>query len=136
MSIIHPDDPIRLLVSSLAVSIEPTATLHELAVRLDRECVGALMVMPDERVSGVVSERDVVHAVAVAGALDEVWVADVMTEDPVRIDLDDTIAEAAERMLTEGVRHLPVVDGAGLVGVVSIRDVLRVFVDEWRRAAE
>lgn len=135
MSIIHPDDPIRLLVSSSTATIEPTATLHELARQLDRECVGALMVMPDERVSGVVSERDVVHAVAAGGALDDVWAADVMTEEPVRVDVEDTIAEAAERMLAEGVRHLPVVDGTGLVGVVSIREVLRVFVDEWRRTA-
>jgi CBS domain-containing protein len=136
VSIIHPDDPIRLLVSSSTASIEPTATLRELAVKLERECVGALVVMPDESVSGVVSERDVVRAVAVGGELDEVWAADVMTEEPVRVDLDETIADAAERMLAEAVRHLPVVDGARLVGVVSIRDVLQVFVDEWRRAAE
>lgn len=135
MPIIHPDDPIRLLVSASTASIEPTATLHELALKLDRECVGALMVMPDERASGVVSERDVVHALAAGGALDDVWVADVMTEEPARVDVDATIAEAAERMLAEGVRHLPVVDGVGLVGVVSIRDVLQVLVDEWRRTA-
>jgi CBS domain-containing protein len=136
VSIIHPDDPIRLLVSSPTASIEPTATLHDVAVKLDRECVGALMVTPDESVSGIVSERDVVRAMAVGGALDDIWAADVMTEEAFRVDLDDTIAGAAERMLDEGVRHLPVVDGAELVGVVSIRDVLRVFVSEWRRSAE
>lgn len=136
MSIIHPDDPIRLLVTSPTVAIEPTATLRDVAVRLNREVVGALAVMSDDRVGGVVSERDVVRAVASGGALDDVWAADVMTEEPVRIDLDDTIWDAAEQMLAEGVRHLPVVDGAEVVGVVSIRDVLRVFTDEWRRIAE
>ena len=136
MPIIHPDDPIRLLVTSPTVSIEPTATLYDVATRLDREVVGALLVMPDDDVSGVVSERDIVHAIAHGGALDDVWAADVMNDEPIRIDLDEPIWAAAERMLAEGVRHLPVVDGSEVVGVVSIRDVLRVFLDEWNRLTE
>lgn len=134
MPIIHPDDPIRLLVDTPTASIAPTATLHQLAVMLDRECVGALMVMPDERPAGLVSERDLARAVATDRCLDEVWVGEVMTDELTTIDVDATIAEAADAMLTDGVRHLPVVDGGGLVGVVSIRDVLQVFVSDWRRS--
>jgi CBS domain-containing protein len=135
MPIIHPDDPIRLLISIPAATIEPNTSLSELAGKLERECVGALAVMEGDRLEGVVSERDVVRAVAARVDPSDLWTADLMAAEPVSVDLDEPIAIAAELMLEEGVRHLPVTDGGELVGVVSIRDVLRVYVDDWRRAA-
>lgn len=135
MPIIHPDDPIRLLVTFPTAVIEPTATLSDLAGKLERECVGALAVMEGDRLGGVVSERDLVRAVAAHADPDDLWTSDVMAVEPVEIDVDEPIAVAAERMLEEGIRHLLVTDRGELVGVVSIRDVLRVYADDWRRAA-
>jgi len=82
-----------------------------------------------------VSERDVVRALAAGGDVHELRAADVMTEAPVRILGQATILAAAERMLEAGVRHLPVLGAQGQVlGVVSMRDVLRVLVEACRRA--
>jgi CBS domain-containing protein len=133
--IIHPDDPIRLLASVPMVSVEPTTSLADLAAKLDVERVGAVAVMTGDHLDGVISERDIVRALAAHGDPTEVWTADVMAEEPVSIDADDPIVTAAERMLEEGVRHLPVMSDGQLVGVVSLRDVLPVFVDDWKRSS-
>jgi CBS domain-containing protein len=58
-----------------------------------------------------------------------------MAEVPAHVDEADSIVIAAERMLDEGVRHLPVMSDGRTLGVVSVRDVLRVFTDEWRRSS-
>lgn len=60
------------------------------------------------------------------------WAADVMADEPVYVDVDDPIASVAERMLDEGVRHVPVVSDGRVLGVVSVRNALRVLADAWR----
>jgi CBS domain-containing protein len=133
MAIIEPHDPIRLLAADPVITTEPATSLAELASMFELELVGAVAVMTGPRLDGMISERDVVRAVAADGNPGDVWAADVMTETPIGVDADASIAQAAERMLDEGVRHLPVMAGADLVGIVSMRDVLRVFTDSWRR---
>ena len=133
MSIVEPSDPIRVLATWPVVSADATTSLADLAERLQTESIGAVTVMTGNSLEGIVSERDVVRALAVNGDPVDVWAADVMTEQPLGIDGDDTIVEAAERMLDEGVRHLPVITDGQLAGIVSVRDVLRVFSDDWRR---
>jgi CBS domain-containing protein len=134
MPIINPDDPVRLLASVPMVSIEPTVSLADLAAKLEVERVGAVAVMSGGQLDGVISERDIVRALAEHGDPDDIWAADVMADTPVRVDAEDPIAVAAARMLDEGVRHLPVVSDGDVLGVVSIRDVLGVFLDAWNRA--
>lgn len=134
MPIIHPEDPIRLLASVPMVSVEPTMSLADLAAELDVQRVGAVAVMTGDHLDGVISERDIVRAIASQADPTDVWTADVMADEPVSVDADDPIVTAAQRMLDEGVRHLPVMSEGRLVGVVSLRDVLPVFVDEWKRS--
>ncbi len=135
MPIIRPDDPVRLLVSEPIARIEPGASLTDLATKLDLEQVGALVVMSGDRLEGVVSERDIVRALAAGCDPSDVWASDVMADVPADVDEDDSIVIAAETMLDEGVRHLPVMSDGRTLGVVSVRDVLRVFTDEWRRSS-
>jgi len=134
MPIIHPEDPIRLLVSVPMVSMELHASIAELAAKIDLEQVGAVAVMSGDHLDGVVSERDIVRALAAHGEPEDVWAADVMTAEPVHVDGDDSILDAAQLMLDEGVRHLPVMSNGHVLGVVSVRDVLRVLTDAWRRS--
>lgn len=136
MSLIRPDDPVRVLMSMPVARIEPDVSLADVAAKLAAECVGALAVMSGDHLDGVVSERDIVRAVAAGGDPTEVWTADVMADEPVYVDVDDPIASVAERMLDEGVRHVPVVSDGRVLGVVSVRDALRVLADAWRRSPE
>lgn len=119
-----PETTLRELVKRGAVTLAPSATLRDAAVVMEREEVGAVVVVVDGRAGGVLSERDVVGAVANGEDVDDVRAEDVMAVDLVSASVDDTVAQAAAAMLAGNIRHLPVVDGDAVAGVVSIRDVL------------
>jgi CBS domain-containing protein len=111
-----------------AISVGEKLTLRAVADVLAELDIGvALVTRPDGSV-GVVSERDVARALGAGADPDEVWAADVMIEDLVIAEPDETILDVAERMSAEGVRHVAVVDRGTIVGVVSARDLLPVLI--------
>jgi CBS domain-containing protein len=96
----------------------------EAAEVLDGEGVGAVLVGAPDDLLGVLSERDVTALVAHGGDAKTALVRDAMTMPAVSIDAGDTVLEAAIRAVDLGVRHLPVMDGAVVAGVVSTRDLV------------
>jgi len=118
-------------------SIAPTDPLSAACAQLDEKRVGALMVCKDDKVVGVVSERDVVRAVARGGreALDRP-VSDHMTADVVFADPSETVGDLMNRMTDRRIRHLPILSEGRLTGVVSIGDVVKCQIDEATREAE
>jgi CBS domain-containing protein len=86
--------------------------------------VGSAVVMQGSWLAGILTERDVLRAAASGSDLTKSPVSEWMTSNPITATPDTTIEEAAEVMLTNGFRHLPVVEGRELKGMVSIRDVL------------
>jgi CBS domain-containing protein len=91
--------------------------------------VGAVLVVEGERLRGIMTERDLMRAVA-RGLDDAVTVADCMTADPETIGPDDTIEHAGVLMIHGGFRHLPVVDGDEILGVLSIRDLVPLLLED------
>ena len=91
--------------------------------------VGAVLVYEDDRLSGILTERDVMRAVA-DGLDDTTPVRDRMTANPETLDADDTTEHAAVLMIHGGFRHLPVVEQGDVVGVLSIRDLMRVVLED------
>ena len=124
MSTARPDEPVTRLVRRGPVTVAPTVTLRELSEVLVREEVGVALVVVDAKAVGLVSERDLVRAVAEGHDVDDDRVEDVMTFEVVAIDSQETITAAAEQMLDGEIRHLLVSDGDKSLGVISIRDVL------------
>jgi CBS domain-containing protein len=126
------EETVRSLVHRPAVEVAPRATLREVARTLTEESVGIAVVTAPHgpgrgtRAAGVISERDVVAAVADGADPDEVWAEDVMTEDLASTTPDEPVRVAARRMLADEIRHLPVVEGDAVVGVISVRDALEV----------
>jgi CBS domain-containing protein len=117
---------------SNVLSIEPTATLEAAVAMLAKHRVGALLVLgPDRRVIGILSERDIVRALAEhgAGALKEP-LAQSMTRKVVTCSQSDTVGALMERMTTGKFRHLPVIEQDQLVGIVSIGDVVKLRLHE------
>ena len=113
-------------------TIEPNATLSTAVLMLAKRKIGALVVTgADRRVVGIVSERDIVRALAESGsqALEHA-VAEVMTRRVVTCDERDTVAELMERMTIGKFRHVPVLEQNRLAGIVSIGDVVRLRVEE------
>ena len=89
--------------------------------------VGSVLVLEGGALVGIFTERDILSAFGQARA-DPARVSPVsngMTLDPLTIDPDATVGEAMDRMLDGGFRHLPVIDGGNLVGIVSMRDLAR-----------
>lgn len=110
------------------LGLDPATSLVEAARRMHERRVGAVVVTEAERLVGILTERDVLRAVA-TGAVDGP-VADAMTRSPETIEPDESVGQAAALMIHGGFRHLPVVDGGDVVGMVSIRDLVRVSVDD------
>lgn len=108
------------------VTVSPTVTLGEIAVLLSERRIGAVVVMQDRKVLGIVSERDVVKAIARNGAQAlNAPVRDVMTARVVTCGLNDSIDELMDSMTMGRFRHLPVIEGGELAGIVSIGDVVK-----------
>lgn len=107
------------------VTIEPTGTVADVAALLAEHNIGALPVVHDGNLEGVVSERDIVRHLAMTGAevLDRP-VADLMTRDVVTCSSGDSLDSIAETMTARRIRHMPVLDGDRLIGIVSIGDVV------------
>ncbi len=116
-------------------TIEPTATL-ETAVRvLTEKGVGALVVLgPDHRVIGILSERDIVRALAERGAAVLAQpLAIIMTRKVVTCSESETVGGVMEHMTTGKFRHVPVIEQDELVGIVSIGDVVKHRLKEMER---
>jgi len=119
------------------VTIEPGAPLSAVVETLAARRIGALVVTGAERrIVGIISERDVVCALAEHGAAAlERPVAEMMTRKVVTCSECDTIADLMERMTRSKFRHVPVVEQDRLAGIVSIGDVVRHRVEEMERDA-
>jgi CBS domain-containing protein len=110
------------------LTVGPGDPLGEVAQRMVDRDVGAVIVLEGEALAGILTERDVLRAVA-AGIQDETVVSDWMTRDPETMAPDDTTQHAAVLMIHGGFRHLPLVEGDDVVGMLSIRDLMRVVLD-------
>jgi CBS domain-containing protein len=111
------------------LTVEPTTSISEAAERMTERGVGAAVVLTGDTVSGILTERDVLRAVA-TGPVEGTHVAAWMTRDPETVEPSDSTGKAAAIMIHGGFRHLPVCDDGKPVGIVSIRDLMRVVVDD------
>lgn len=107
------------------IEVAPEDSLGEVAERMTALNMGAAAVKDFGRLVGIITERDLLKAMAERVHTSEARVRQWMTEDPVTASSDTDVEEAAETMLEHGFRHLPVVDDNGLVvGLVSLRRVV------------
>ena len=113
-------------------TIEPEGHAAAAAYLMRHAGATALVVVDDEksrRPLGLVTEADIVRAVADKKDLEQIRIRDLMTTNPTVITADTSVREAAESMLVGHFRHLPVVGDAGLIGIVDIADVCRALLD-------
>ncbi len=113
------------------LTTEPHNTLREVVALLAGRKIGALVVADASKIPvGIISERDVIRALAAGGggALDDP-VSRHMTAKVLTVGMDATIDEVMEIMNTGHFRHMPVVDGAKLAGIVSVSDIVKSHVD-------
>jgi CBS domain-containing protein len=134
-------DAVRALVKQPAILVDPDATLRQVAAVLADDYIGAVVVRgtrpmgaPGSRAEGLISERDIVRALAEGADPDVERARNVMTLDLATAAPGDSVLDVAESMLANEIRHVPVsVDGV-VVAVVSERDALRSMVEAFRSA--
>ena len=104
------------------ITVAPEDTLGEVAERMVEEKKGgAVVVMDYGRMIGILTERDLLRAIAYRVHTSDARVREWMTEDPITVPPETTLDEASQLMLDKNFRHLPVVEGGRVVGVVSLR---------------
>jgi CBS domain-containing protein len=111
-------------------SITPDSTVYEALELMARHNTGALMVVSGSRVEGILSERDCIRKVDIAGKSSKTTkVSEIMTSKVIYIEASQPLEECMALMIDKNIRHLPVYDGKEFLGLISVRDVLKEVVD-------
>ena len=114
------------LMTKDVLTVEPSDTIGEAAEKMQEANVGAVVVVEDMvRVVGIVTERDLLRAVAQRARAAEARVRQWMTENPLTVEPETTVDEAAQIMFDRNFRHLPVVKDGRPLGIVSLRVLAR-----------
>jgi CBS domain-containing protein len=113
-------------------SVQPTTTVHDLARLLSEKRIGAVVVQDAaDQLIGIISERDIIHALAAHGAASlEMSAAQLMTTDVKTAGMNTSVAEAMGMMSSGRFRHLPVMEESTLVGIISIGDVVKARITQ------
>jgi CBS domain-containing protein len=117
---------VREIMSTELVTVDPSVNLTEAARVMSTGGAGSVLVLQGRSLVAIFTERDILQAMADSSKADVARVSSVsrwMTRDPVTIDPEASVGDALDRMLSGGFRHLPVMEGDTVVGVVSMRDL-------------
>jgi CBS domain-containing protein len=117
------------IMSRNLLTVAAGASVAEVVRQMHEREVGAVLVVEGERLAGIFTERDVLHAAA-SGRLEAATVGELMSAHPETIDASDTTGHAAAMMIHGGFRHLPVEKEGELAGIVSMRDLMRHVLDD------
>lgn len=119
---------VRDVMTPAVLTVGPAHTLRQVATQMSKRKVGAAVVLdPDADGPGILTERDVLDAVAGGQDLDRELAADHLTPDAVAGEPDWDLDQAARAMVAGGFRHLVICEGPTVVGVLSVRDIVRVW---------
>lgn len=111
-------------------TIEQDATVREALEMMAKHNIGALLVMSGGEVAGILSERDCIRKVELMGRnVGNTRVTEIMTGDVITIECSQPLEECMSLMVDRNIRHLPVYDGNELVGLLSMRDVLKEVIE-------
>ena len=116
-------------MSSRLVTARPDEQVHTAMARMLEEDVGSVAVCEEGRLVGIFTERDVLRLAGGGSAFGELKLRDVMTKQVVVVDTEDDLIAAARMMSEKRIRHLPVVQGDHVLGMLGIREVLRTLVE-------
>ena len=111
-------------------TVTPEASVFEALNLMAEHNIGALLVMTGEEINGIVSERDCIRKVDVMGKnAKETKIHEIMTSNVITVDADQPLEECMGLMIDKNIRHLPVCEGKQLLGLLSVRDVLREVIE-------
>ena len=117
---------VRDLPHGQLLSVTPNLSLADVARRMRKEDCDSLAIMTDKRLVGIITERDLVRAIADGVDPDQARADMFMSADPSTVTADEDVSVVAVKMMALGIRHLPVVDDKGVpIGLISARDLVK-----------
>ena len=116
---------VREAMTKVIVSAEPNMSIHQAAALMKKHHISSLLIKDGAELVGIITDRDFRIRVLAEGVTDSEPIGSVMTRDPMCISVDSELNDAQLKMMSEGIRHLPVVDDNELVGMISQTDILR-----------
>jgi CBS domain-containing protein len=118
-------------------SVSPDSTVHDALVLMAGKNTGSVLVTENDKLVGIFTERDYARKVNLKGrSSNTTAIKEVMTANPFTVAMDTTIEQCMALMSSKKIRHLPVVDGETLVGVISIGDVINFIIEEQKGIIE
>jgi CBS domain-containing protein len=121
---------VRNLMKQPVVTVSADQSVRQAARRMQEHTIGAVVVTDGDRLAGILTERDVLHAVATDRDLDQISAAELMTTELVTAGPNWEVVVAASVMTSNRIRHLVVMNNDELLGVLSLRDVLSVYLPD------
>ena len=119
------------------VSVPPDASVLEAVKLMADKAIGSLVVIEDDRLCGIITERDYARKVIIKGRSSETTsVAEIMSTDVLTTSDSQTVKECMELMTEKKIRHLPVVDGERVVGMISIGDLVEAIIADQQEAIQ
>jgi CBS domain-containing protein len=126
-----------ILAGRPLISISRQASIREAARMMTENSVGAVAVIDDGKLAGILTERDIVfRGVGKDLSMDDTAAQDIMTPDPVTVQGDDPVSDAVAVKLGDRFRHLPVMEGETVVGIISFRDIPAEYIMLFERFRE
>ena len=117
------------LMSKPSCFVDPETTLAEATTMMGEQRVGSALILQGERLTGILTERDIVRAMSTAHDAPMRPVIEWMTKGPTTTTPGTPVREALRVMVEGGFRHLPVTDGEAVVGILSMRDIAKALAD-------
>lgn len=118
-------------------SVTGEITVYEAVKIMGEKNIGALLVMEEDKLKGIISERDYARKVALKGKLSkETFVKEIMTAQVITISPEDTIEKCMELISAKHIRHLPVVQNNTVLGMISIGDVVNAIIETQKETIE
>ena len=121
---------VRDVMTTELITVEPSTSVSAAVTVIRMQRVGAVLAIDSGMLEGIFTERDLVRALSYDIGASSQPVAQWMTRNPITVGPEESVEQALEVMLTGHFRHLPVMEGESLVGVVSIRDLSRAALRE------
>lgn len=116
---------VKDMMSSTVITVGPQTTIHQAARLMKQHRISSILVKEDERLAGILTDRDFRSRVLANNVSSDEPVSSVMTSDPMCIDVSGRLHDAHLRMMSEGIHHLPVVKDKVPVGIITLSDILR-----------
>jgi len=116
---------VKDMMSSTVITVDPQTTIHQAARLMKQHRISSILIKQDDRLAGILTDRDFRSRVLANNVSSDELVASVMTSDPMCIDVSSRLHDAHLRMMSEGIHHLPVVQDKEPVGIITLSDILR-----------